>query len=118
MGVVIRRWVWLKCIGVISGCFYWVPKLHKTPYGTKLLLIPTPLVFALFCSSILTSLFILKCFFIVIFVEYSKHCSMNIRDRSKMEITPTWRYNYIDKHVDYESRDLHMQGTSDVLQKL
>ena len=25
MGVVIRRWVWLECIGVVSGCF-----LHKT----------------------------------------------------------------------------------------
>ena len=22
MGVVIRRWVWLECIGVVSGCGY------------------------------------------------------------------------------------------------
>ena len=22
MGVVIRRWVWLECIGVVSGCCY------------------------------------------------------------------------------------------------
>ena len=40
--------------------------------------------------------FILVC---VIFVQYSKCCSKNIRDRSKIEITQTWRYYYIDKNV-------------------
>ena len=35
----------------------------------------------------------------VIFVQYSKHRSKNIRDHSKIEITLTWRYNYIDKNV-------------------
>ena len=44
MGVVIRRWVWLECIGVISG---WC---CKEVYR----LITTPLVLALFCSSIPT----------------------------------------------------------------
>ena len=71
--------------------------------------IPTPLVLALFCSSIPTSLFIFSMFFFfvyIIFVQYSKRCSKNIRDHSKIEIMPTWRYNYIDKHVDYESQDL------------
>ena len=48
MGVVIRRWVWLEIIGVVSGCFP-----HITYY------IPTALVSALFCSSIPTSFFIL-----------------------------------------------------------
>ena len=46
-----------------------------------ILLIPTLLVLALFCSSIPTSLFILKIFFVlvyVIFVQYSKRCSKYI----------------------------------------
>ena len=47
MGEVIRRWVWLETIGVVSGCF---------PHN---LYIPTALVSALFCSSIPTSFFIL-----------------------------------------------------------
>ena len=60
-----------------------------------ILLIRIPLVLALFCSSIPTSLFIFKCFFIifnVIFVQYNKCCSKNIRERSKIEITRRWRY--------------------------
>ena len=47
MGVVIRRWVWLESIGVVSGCF---------PHITY---IPIALVSVLFCSSIPTSFFIL-----------------------------------------------------------
>ena len=49
MVVVIWRKVWLECIGVVSGwcCI-----------GFLILLFPTPLVLALFCSSIPTSLFI------------------------------------------------------------
>ena len=42
MGVVIRRWVWLECIAVISGCFC---KEHL------ILLISTPLVLALFAAA-------------------------------------------------------------------
>ena len=50
-----------------------------------ILLVPTPLALALFCSSIPTSLFIFKNVFsyilvYVIFVQYSKPCSKNIRD--------------------------------------
>ena len=41
MGVVIRRWVWLETIGVVSDLY-----------------IPTALVSVLFCSSIPTSFFI------------------------------------------------------------
>ena len=47
MGVVIRRWVWLETIGVVSGCF---------PHITYISLL---LVSVLFCSSIPTSFFIL-----------------------------------------------------------
>ena len=49
MGVVIRRWVWLETIGVVSGCFPHITCVY----------IPTALVSALFCSSIPTSFFIL-----------------------------------------------------------
>ena len=49
MGVVIRRWVWLESIGVVSGCFPHITYIY----------IPTALVSALFCSSIPTSFFIL-----------------------------------------------------------
>ena len=55
-------WVWLECIGVVSGCcckeVYRFPQNITYPYSTCILL-------ALFCSSIPTSLFILKCFFIL-----------------------------------------------------
>ena len=49
MGVVIRRWVWLESIGVVSGCF---------PHITYIYLY-TALVSALFCSSIPSSFFTL-----------------------------------------------------------
>ena len=49
MGVVIRRWVWLESIGVVSGCFP-----HITYISLLLLYIS-----AVFCSSIPTSFFIL-----------------------------------------------------------
>ena len=49
MGVVIRRWVWLEIIGVVSGCF---------PHITYISLY-TALVSVVFCSSIPTSFFIL-----------------------------------------------------------
>ena len=65
-------------------------------YIILLLLFPTPLqscINSFFGSSIPTSLFILKMFFRSIFVQYSKRCSKNIRDGSKIKITRTWRYN-------------------------
>ena len=49
-------WVWLECMGVVSGCCC-------KDINFLILLIPTPFVLALFCSSIPTSLFILKMFF-------------------------------------------------------
>ena len=42
---VVIRWVWLECIGVVSGCV-------RRYLDFLILLIPTPLVLALFCSSI------------------------------------------------------------------
>ena len=85
------RWnlcVWLECIGVVSGCC--CKEVYRYPY-IIITFFPTPLVLALFlaAASLLLCSF-LKCFFVlvyVIFVEYSKHCSKNIRDRSKIEIT-------------------------------
>ena len=50
--------MWLECIGVVSGCY---KEVYRFPHN-KLLLIHLPLVLALFCSSITTSLFIFKCF--------------------------------------------------------
>ena len=82
-------WVWLECIGVVSGCcckeIYRYP--HTFPYSTCI------------GSSIPTSLFIFKMFFIlvyVIFVQYSKRSSKNIRDRSKIEFMRIIIINYID----------------------
>ena len=64
-------WVWLECIGVVSGC------------SCKLLAIFLAAASLPLCS-------FLKCFFVlvnVIFVQHRKRCSKNIRDRSKTEIT-------------------------------
>ena len=81
-------WVWLECIGVVSGCC--CKEVYRYPHNNNYFPLYTPLVLALFWgSSIPTSLFIFKMFFVlvyVIFVQYSKHCSKNIRDRSKIEI--------------------------------
>ena len=49
--------MWLECIGVVSGCC-----VRRYIYFL-ILIIPIPLVLPLFCSSIHTSLFILKIFF-------------------------------------------------------
>ena len=54
-------WVWLECIGVVSGC------CCKEVYIDNILIIvitfPTPPVLAFLGSSISSSLFILKMFF-------------------------------------------------------
>ena len=58
-------WVWLGCIGVISGCCFTEVYgfLHNITY-------PTPLVLAPFCSRIPTSLFIFKMFFCIHYFVY------------------------------------------------
>ena len=77
MDVVIRRWVWLECIGVVSGCC--CKEVYKFPQITY------PLSICI--SSFLQQhpyFFVHKkyiFFFIlvyVIFVQYSKCCSKNI----------------------------------------
>ena len=55
-------WVWLSCIGVVSGCC--CKEVYRCLHNKKLLLFPTPLVLALFLAAAsLPSLFILKMFF-------------------------------------------------------
>ena len=76
-----------------------------------ILFIPTPLVLALFCSNILTSLFIFKMFFFcscyVIFVQYSKHCLKTFEIVQKSRSRE--HGDIIDKNVDcYESKDFHV----------
>ena len=76
-----------------------------------------------FGSSILTSLFIFKCFFGLVAVTiYSKRYSYNIRDRSKKSRSREYK-NYliiisVIKNVERastararESRDFHVRGT-------
>ena len=50
-------WVWLKCIGVVSGC------VARTIDVLIIITCPYSTCLALFCSSIPTSLFSLKMFF-------------------------------------------------------
>ena len=86
-------WMWLQCIGVVNG--YCCKKIYRFPHNITYLY--TPLVLALFCSCFPTSLFIFKMFFhccLCHYLQYSKCCSKNFRDHSKIEITWTWRYNY------------------------
>ena len=70
MGVVVRRYI-----------------------GTLIIIITflySTCISSFFGSSIPTSLFIFKCFFVLvyyIFVQYSKRCSKNVRNRSKIEFT-------------------------------
>ena len=56
---IMRRWVWLECIGKVSACC--CKKVYRFPHNYYLSLLHLYLI-ALFCSGIPTSLFILKCF--------------------------------------------------------
>ena len=58
VGVVSRRLVWLVGVGGIYGCDYIVGVVLKRYIDFLILLIPTPLVFVLFCCSF----FFYKCF--------------------------------------------------------
>ena len=76
----------------------------------KILFIATPLVLALFmqqhCYFLVHFGNVFSFLFNVIFVQYifSKLCSKNIRDPSKIEITWTWRYNYIPVIISTRKR--------------
>ena len=86
-------WVQLECIGVVSGCC--CKEVYRYPHNNYYLSLYSTCISSFFGGSIPTSLFfIFKMFFVlvyVIFVQYSKRCSKNIRDRKKIEITQTWR---------------------------
>ena len=56
MCVVSRRWEWVESMGVASGCGC------KEVYRFFILLIPTPLVSALFSAASLLFVHFLKCF--------------------------------------------------------
>ena len=53
----------------------------------------------------------------VIFVQYSKCCSKNIQDRSKIKITSTGQYNYIYSTLTTSPDTSTYEVLSDVLQK-
>ena len=56
-------WVWLPCIGVVSGCCC-IKEIHRYPHNNYTFSLYTPLVLVLFFgSSISTSLFIFKMVF-------------------------------------------------------
>ena len=78
VGVVIRRYIGILII------------IINFPYSTC--------IRSFFGSSILTSLFIFKCFFglvsVIFFTIYSKRYSYNIRDRSKKSISREYK-NYL-----------------------
>ena len=57
MGVVSSKWVWVESMGVASGCGV------RRYIDFLILLIPTPLVWLFFCSSIPTFCSLKKCFY-------------------------------------------------------
>ena len=66
-------WVWLECIGVVIIINYFPHTCISSFFGSS---IPIFVHLKMFFHSCL-------CYFCEI---YSKHCSKNIRDHSKMEI--------------------------------
>ena len=108
-------WVWLPCIGVVSGCCCKEVGIYidiltiiiNFPYST--------------CISSFFGYFFVHCFcyFFTIYY-YSKRYSKNIRDCSKKSRSRKYNYLIISviKNVERastaharESRDFHVQGT-------
>ena len=79
LGVVVRRYIDILII-IIN--YFSLSTCISSFFGSS---IPTSLLIFLMFFSFLFFLFLF-----VIFVQYSKHCSKNIRDRSKIEIMRTW----------------------------
>ena len=105
MGVVIRRWLLLECICMVSGCCYMEVYgfLHITySYSTCI----SSFLQLLHCS-------FLKCFFMLILCNLAKVAQRTFeiikKSRSHQHND---NYNYIEKHVNYESRDFHMRRTN------
>ena len=76
-------WVWLECTGVVSETYRYPHNNYYFSYSTS--------ISSFFGSNIPTSLLIFKmffrsysCYFCAI---YSKRCSKNIQDRSKIKFT-------------------------------
>ena len=89
MAVVIRRWVWLECIGMVKGAV-----VRKYIDFLIILPIPAPHVLALFGSSTPTSLFILKMLFHSLYMHLvgngtAHHAYINNRQEH------FWRYSVI-----------------------
>ena len=67
MGVVIRRWVWLECIGVVSGCcckeVYRFPHNITYPYSTCI-------------SSFFAAASLLLCSFVKMFFRFCYFCAI------------------------------------------
>ena len=88
-GVVSRKWVWL--VGGIYGCGYnvlvWLVGVVVRSIEVLILLIPTPLVLALFfASSIPTSLFIFKMFFILVYQTLPEEHSRLFKNRDHVDM--------------------------------
>ena len=64
MGVVSRRWVWVESMGVVRRYIYFL-----------ILLIPTPLVSALFCSSTPIFCSLKNIFFALVPVHFCNLCN-------------------------------------------
>ena len=73
-------WVWLQCIGVVSRCCCKVYRsLHMTyPYSTC--------ISSFFASSIPTSLFILKMFFILVYQTLPEEHSRLFKNRDHVDM--------------------------------
>ena len=103
-------WLWLQCIGVVSGCCikrYTFPHNITYPYSTCitsfLQLHPYFFVHLKNVFSFLLMLFLCN---IANVAQRTFEIVQKSRSRRHGDI-----YNYIYKNVDYESQDFHVQGT-------
>ena len=117
MGVVIRMWVWLECIGVVSGCCY--KEVYRFLHITYryIILNSTCIALAHFCSSIPNSLFILKMFFrsllIIPMLSNERIISISVVMESNiMYIQSEGNKNYAIKNVDPHLQLIIIVGTT------
>ena len=87
MGVAVRRYRYIDFLIVIITYLY--SACISPFFGGS---IDIPIYF--FVHFLKVFLFLFMLFLCNNYNNYSKRCSKNIRDRSKIEITQTWRYNY------------------------
>ena len=79
--------MWFKCIGVVSGGCY--KEVYRYPHNNYFFSLLHLYYLFLAAASLLVCSFLKYFFFFVyvIFVQYSKRYSKNIRDHSKTRIT-------------------------------